>query len=141
MAEADPQIDIRAKSSTKSTRFARLALLISVVLWFKPFSNQTELLVAATGEIADTVQLADGSQVIVNPYSRLKYPAEFKPETRNVSLEGSAFFEVQGDANRPFKISVAASIIEVVGTKFTVNQEMDSVFVAVVEGIVKFCTC
>ena len=32
MAEADPQIDIRAKSSTKSTRFARLALLISVPL-------------------------------------------------------------------------------------------------------------
>ena len=31
-AEADPQIDIRAKSSTKSTRFARLALLISVPL-------------------------------------------------------------------------------------------------------------
>jgi membrane fusion protein (multidrug efflux system) len=32
MAEANPQIDIRAKSSTKSTRFARLALLISVPL-------------------------------------------------------------------------------------------------------------
>ena len=32
MAEADPQIDIRAKSSTKSTRFARLALLASVPL-------------------------------------------------------------------------------------------------------------
>ena len=32
MVEADPQIDIRAKSSTKSTRFARLALLISVPL-------------------------------------------------------------------------------------------------------------
>ena len=32
MAEADPQIDIRAKSSTKSNRFARLALLISVPL-------------------------------------------------------------------------------------------------------------
>jgi len=32
MAEADPQIDIRAKSSTKSRRFARLALLASVPL-------------------------------------------------------------------------------------------------------------
>ena len=32
MAEADPQIDIRAKSSTKSSRFARLALLASVPL-------------------------------------------------------------------------------------------------------------
>ena len=32
MAEADPQIDIRAKSSTKSPRFARLMLLASVPL-------------------------------------------------------------------------------------------------------------
>ena len=32
MAEADPQIGIRAKSSTKSSRFARLALLASVPL-------------------------------------------------------------------------------------------------------------
>ena len=116
---------------------ASLALLISAVLWFKPFNQKAEFLVAATGEIADTVQLADGSQVILNPYSRLKYPAAFEAEERNVSLEGSAFFEVQGDANRPFKISAATSIIEVVGTKFSVNQSNDSVFVAVVEGTVK----
>ena len=32
MAEADPQIGIRAKSSTKSSRFVRLALLASVPL-------------------------------------------------------------------------------------------------------------
>ena len=115
---------------------ASIALLVSVWWWW-PQQTQLDFRVAEAGAEAQKVMLADGSEVILLPHSKLEYPAEFGAATRDVKLEGNARFIVKGDVTWPFKISAASSIIEVVGTQFLVNQALDSVFVRVDEGTVK----
>jgi ferric-dicitrate binding protein FerR (iron transport regulator) len=115
---------------------ASIALLVSV-WWLWPQQQNLDFLVAETGATSQKIVLADGSEVILLPHSKLDYPNKFGAAARDVTLNGNAQFTVKGDANRPFKIAAATSIIEVVGTKFLVSQALDSVFVRVVEGTVK----
>jgi ferric-dicitrate binding protein FerR (iron transport regulator) len=115
---------------------ASIALLVSV-WWLWPQPQNLDFLVAETGATSQKIVLADGSEVILLPHSKLDYPKKFDAAARNVTLNGNAQFTVKGDVNRPFKIAAATSIIEVVGTEFLVIQALDSVFVRVATGTVK----
>jgi transmembrane sensor len=67
------------------------------------------------------VKLSDGSSVILAPGSKLHYPAFFQGNTRSVSLEGEAFFEVTKDKKHPFFVTSGNLITRVVGTSFTIK--------------------
>ena len=49
-----------------------------------------------------SVQLSDGSKVLLSANSRLEYLKEFTDTIRSVKLSGEARFEVAKDASRPF---------------------------------------
>ncbi len=66
------------------------------------------------------ITLPDGTQVSLNCSSRLTYPKQFSGKTREVNLEGEAFFEVMPDASQPFVISAGNAQIKVLGTSFNV---------------------
>lgn len=84
------------------------------------------------------VQLADGSTVTIGRKSRIKYPAGFAGEKRDVILEGEAFFEVAKNANKPFTVLTGDVHTEVLGTSFKVTaQPKAAVEVAVVTGKVR----
>lgn len=84
------------------------------------------------------VRLADGSTVTIGRKSRIKYPAGFSGEKRDVYLEGEAFFEVAKDARRPFTVFAGDVHTEVLGTSFKVSaQPKAAVEVAVVTGKVR----
>lgn len=84
------------------------------------------------------VKLADGSTVTIGRKSRIKYPAGFSGEKRDVYLEGEAFFEVAKDARRPFTVITGDVQTEVLGTSFKVSaQPKAPVEVAVVTGKVR----
>ncbi|WP_316820774.1 FecR family protein [Pedobacter gandavensis] len=65
--------------------------------------------------------LADGTTVTLNSETQLKYPAEFKGDSREVYLSGEAFFEVKKDASHPFVIHTDKMSIKVLGTSFDVK--------------------
>ncbi len=67
--------------------------------------------------------LADGTRVWLNAGSTLEYPASFeKSAERCVSLSGEAFFDVQRDTCRPFRVEMpGGECIRVLGTRFNVN--------------------
>lgn len=65
--------------------------------------------------------LADGSTVTLNSETQLKYPAEFKGDSREVYLSGEAFFEVKKDVKHPFIIHTDKMSIKVLGTSFDVK--------------------
>ena len=115
---------------------ASIVLLVSI-WWFWPRTVQPEIQSATAGHATQTLELSDGSEVVLTAHSTLYYPAVFDAKVRRVKLEGEAHFTVKGNAAQPFKISVAGSIIEVVGTQFLVGQKQDSVYVSVNEGVVK----
>ncbi len=86
------------------------------------------------------LDLPDGSRVVVAPESRLRIPKSYRPAVgaREVFLEGEAYFEVQHDDVRRFRVYAASGIAEDLGTEFVVTAypEMDGVQVVVAEGAV-----
>lgn len=76
-----------------------------------------------------TLALSDGTKVWLNADSRLRYPVAFTGETRQVYLEGEAYFEVSHDARHAFIVSTDRANVTVYGTSFNVmdyagEQEM-----------------
>lgn len=82
----------------------------------------------------DTVELPDGSAVIIAPSSRLVVTG-FDESERSLELSGEAYFSVVTDAGRPFRVRAGSSLTEVLGTEFSVRARGESdVTVAVREG-------
>ncbi|WP_065218825.1 MULTISPECIES: FecR family protein [Butyricimonas] len=68
-----------------------------------------------------SVMLADGTKVYMNSGSTLKFPVVFNDSTREVYLSGEAYFEVQKDSTRPFRVKTDAMVLSVYGTEFNIN--------------------
>ncbi|MFV0375935.1 MAG: FecR family protein [Mangrovibacterium sp.] len=86
-----------------------------------------------------TVILPDSSKVVLAPNARVQYPTQFAEKLRTIKLEGSAYFEINRNLDKPFKISTKNTLIEVLGTKFMVEaQHPDLERVLVDEGKVAF---
>lgn len=83
-----------------------------------------------------SLTLPDGTKVWVNAMSELKFPTRFGETERKVSLAGEAYFEVAHDAQRPFKVEVNGTVVEVLGTHFNINS-YDATTTTVLEGSVK----
>ena len=71
------------------------------------------------------VVLPDGSHVQLNAGSRLRYPEQFTDSTRQVYLEGEAFFEVAHDSAHPFIVHAGAIATRVLGTSFNIRSYAD----------------
>jgi transmembrane sensor len=94
---------------------------------------------AARGR-TETVTLADGSFVRLASGSRL---VELEVEgSREVTLQGRAFFAVARDETRPFVVRSGMNQVRVLGTRFEVapNQGGEGIRVVVVEGRVEVTT-
>ncbi|HSI75415.1 MAG TPA: FecR domain-containing protein [Lunatimonas sp.] len=65
--------------------------------------------------------LSDGSQVILNSGSELKYVKDFEKDRREVHLKGEAFFIVAKDSNRPFVVTSKDIKTTALGTSFNVR--------------------
>jgi len=72
------------------------------------------------------------SLVSLNSDTHLSYPKRFGNQTREVIIEGEAFFEVKPNKNKPFIIHVRNAQIKVLGTSFIVNAYPDSLLMEVI---------
>lgn len=116
-----------------------LLLLVSgAVIYY--YTTKTETVTFQTAENIQTVELPDGSQVILNRYSKLEYNSDFGSDNRNIALRGEAFFDVEKNASLPFVIAARNTTIEVVGTSFNVlaYDSVAEVEVVVKTGVVRF---
>lgn len=67
-----------------------------------------------------TVQLADGSEVMLNADSRIDFPLAFDSK-RDISISGEAYVQVAKQENKPFQVHLPNSTVQVLGTSFNVN--------------------
>ncbi len=65
--------------------------------------------------------LSDGTKIWLNSESKLRYPVSFIGNTREVYLEGEAYFEVAHNAQKKFIVHTEKSIVEVKGTSFNMQ--------------------
>lgn len=67
------------------------------------------------------LSLPDGTKVRLNAASSITYPTSFSKTARQVKVTGEAYFQVAKDASRPFRVSAAATEVEVLGTHFNIS--------------------
>lgn len=95
-----------------------------------------------------SVVLPDGSKVWLNSGSTLKYPNKFNMESREVELEGEAYFEItpySGSDNQignkyiPFFVRTKHQLLEVLSTAFNINayENESAIRTTLLQGSVK----
>lgn len=65
-----------------------------------------------------TTVLEDNSIVYQDKEASLQYPDSFDKDVREVTLEGSAMFDVTGNPEHPFRVKIGTVQVEVLGTTF-----------------------
>jgi len=119
-------------SKTKRIRVSNLwwkvaaVLLIGFCSWWlvhEPAIKQTTEFSAIlkTDTTVTTITLSDGSHVWLNAHSSIKYPEKFD-NTREVFLEGEAYFEIAHDSAHPFVVRTSNTQTRVLGTKFDIRS-------------------
>ena len=68
------------------------------------------------------ISLPDGSTVTLRKGSALSYPDNFGDQERSLELSGEAYFEVQHNEQKPFRVTTSDAVIEVLGTSFLVRN-------------------
>ncbi len=71
------------------------------------------------------LMLSDGTLVYLNSMTRIRYPVKFSGDTRDVELEGEAYFEVTRNEEKPFIVRTACYDVTVLGTQFNITAYGD----------------
>ena len=103
---------------------ATVAMLIAMSGWLYNIVSDSEpaFIVASNNTgIVQKVTLPDGTIINLNTCSRLTYPESFSGKSREVFLDGEAYFDVAHDKRHPFIVRAGELKIRVLGTKFNVN--------------------
>ena len=140
---------IQHKSQSKKARFRRLisnplmriaatvlvASLLSVAgydIFFRRGASSQMMELSASTQLVKTFTLPDGTLVSLNSDTHLHYPKTFDKNTREVTIEGEAFFEVKPNKNKPFIVHAGNAQIKVLGTSFNVSAYPDAKLMEVI---------
>lgn len=128
----------KARLLTVLTRIAAILsvpLLLSTIYFYSEFYKQNQSYYVSAQNVYNTfkaplgartqVVLPDGSLVWLNSGSSLSYPNRFDSESRKISLDGEAYFEVVKNENVPMEVSARHLKVKVYGTKFNLNAYAD----------------
>lgn len=108
---------------------AAVAAAIVLLLLFRPWEAPSEgagwypngfMTETKRGE-TKRFHLADGSSIHLNSESKLEIGTGFGEGSRNVKLEGEAFFQVAKDPSNPFRITSNQLTTTVLGTSFNIR--------------------
>lgn len=84
------------------------------------------------------VLLSDGSKMLINSGSEVKFPAVFPAGAREIYVKGEIYLTVAKDEKRPFKVITDAGEVQVLGTEFNLNSyTAGKMKVTLVKGSVK----
>jgi ferric-dicitrate binding protein FerR (iron transport regulator) len=139
--ESKPVMPMHSNRSTglwmKIAASLLLLILCGAVIYF--YSTKPETLTFQTAAATKTIELPDGSSVILNRNSQLSYDSDFGDGHRKLKLNGEAFFDVDKNPALPFVISARNTTIEVLGTSFNVlaYDSLEQVEVVVKTGVVR----
>ncbi|KAA3440211.1 FecR family protein [Rufibacter hautae] len=139
-------LPLQPSAWTKWMRVAASILLPLGLVWFvasQYFQKESAVgkmmaVQTAPGEWK-TIQLEDGSSVVMRPGSKVSYLVPFAQNRRDIALEGEAFFQVAKDKDRPFVVKSGSIYTQALGTSFNIRyQPKDTaISVALATGVVK----
>lgn len=80
------------------------------------------------------ITLPDQSKVIVNSLSTLTFYTDFGISTREIELEGEAFFAIAPDKEKPFQVKTGPVKTTALGTAFNAYSRGEEVKISLTEG-------
>lgn len=122
-----PVVDHPRRNIRKWLVAASVLVLVGATTWLVTVrkgnaqDKNPEVLEAHNGSRTRSV-LADGSTVWLNAGSKLYYENDFSGTTREVHLEGEAFFDIVKKPDHPFIVHTSGIDIKVLGTAFNVKS-------------------
>lgn len=96
-------------------------VMIGAIWWYVENNSKVETgICTITTALNETssLMLPDGTSVKINGNSTFSFPSGFKKDSREVSFNGEAYFEVAKDDNAPFIIFTPSITVTVKGTAF-----------------------
>lgn len=130
-------------------RFAAMIAIVFSLYVFHEINNNKfsffaslgdDLFFVNKGDIR-CVNLVDGTKVWLNADSKLRFFNDNNSDTREVYLDGEAYFEVARDESKKFIIHTHNSKVQVLGTKFNIDAyKKEHIETSVISGKVKFST-
>ncbi|NDV84153.1 FecR family protein [Bacteroides sp. 51] len=132
---------------TKIAQYAAIATLLIAGSWMAAYfyydynalnSIQYNTLSVPAGQHA-MLTLSDGTEIWMNARSSIRYPSQFNRETREVELQGEAYFKVTRNTEHPFIVSTPSLRVNVLGTTFNIkcDENKASTDVSLLEGSVE----
>ena len=149
LAMIDQSIDqkqYRASSIRKLYIYIGSAAAILALTLFTLWLNTVNITVSTSYGQRKDITLPDGSMVILNANSSIKYPLLWRLNNRrNVQLKGEAYFKVVHTNKDPkniaekdrFQVFTDRLHIEVLGTEFDVKDRNQTAKIALTKGSVK----
>lgn len=124
------RIERRNKFNFKriSIAVASIAAMVCLVIGVSTFRNywlqqQTFYIEAYTsyGE-RKTIFLPDGTELVLNSCSKVRYPNRFIDNERRIEFEGEGYFQVERNEKHPFIVNTSNFDVLVLGTSFNVKS-------------------
>jgi ferric-dicitrate binding protein FerR (iron transport regulator) len=84
--------------------------------------------------------LSDGTTMMVNSVTKVKFPFKFSGATREIWVDGEAYIDVALDSKQLFVVHLPNSQVKVLGTSFNVNTFDSKENVSLVTGKVRLIT-
>tara|TARA_R110001592_G_scaffold102834_5_gene290024 strand:+ start:1228 stop:2142 length:915 start_codon:yes stop_codon:yes gene_type:complete len=142
--EALAALKIKTKNSSKKGKilqfnfkqlykYAAAIVVLFATSYFLFFNNTSSF----KTEFAQTktFNLPDNSEVVLNANSEIIFSKKDWKESRNLTLEGEAYFKVQ--KGKKFTVNTAIGEVTVLGTQFNVKERTNYFEVKTFEGLVR----
>lgn len=137
--DENSKVPVLRKIFTAYSRVAAILvipLLLALGFFYSQFGQslfQKKVFVDVVSPVGSRtfLNLPDGSMVWLNGASHIRYPAVFG-RSREVTIDGEAFFKVKSDKKHPFLVSAKDILVRATGTEFNVMAYQDNLEVSVI---------
>lgn len=118
------------------------ALIVGVSAGMMMSGRGGHITAYVTGDSISSFVLSDGTRVKLNRNSILRVPDGYDRRSRNVELEGEAYFDVVHDPEKKFNVKMGDVDVTVLGTEFNAENKIEEglVSTSLVRGSVLFST-
>jgi transmembrane sensor len=135
-----PVIPLTTEKRTRlsANRYWAAAAVVALLIGTWAIFRQPLYVAQQTAQNTDSLLLPDGTKLYLNAHTSVRYPRNFKGNTREVFVQqGEVFVDVKHMPEKPFSVHLKNVDIQVLGTSFDVKQTSKGVNVFVETGKVK----
>ena len=103
---------------------AVIAIVTGSISYFRYMSEQQITFAEISTSFGEKkrVELPDGTILVLNSCSQVRYPDSFQGDIRKVELEGEGYFRVAHNEDMPFIVQTKRLDVRVLGTRFDVKS-------------------